>query len=102
MAIEQQKLNYFFNRDPLGYLIDQHVLESAGEGNFFKTLREFVYNQIEKINTVKKVREVILEPYKEMLDWLCVDNKNIKPEQFGEILLEFCKMVNNVVDKLNN
>ena len=37
----------FTSRDPLGYLIEQNVLESAGEGNFFKTLREFMYTQVD-------------------------------------------------------
>ena len=88
-------------RDPLGYLIEQDVLEAAGEGNFFQTLREFVYNQIEKIHTVKKVKEVILEPYRELLDWLSIANKNIQPQQFGEIFLDFCKIVNDAFNELN-
>ena len=77
------------------------MLESAGEGNFFKTLREFVYNQIEKINTVKKVREVILEPYKELLLWLCIADKSIRPREFGNVILDFCKRVNKAVVELN-
>ena len=91
-------------RDPLGYLIEQDVLEAeaAGDENFFQCLREFVYNQIEKIHTVKKVKNVILEPYKELLDWLCVANKNIPPEQFAEVFLEFCKAVNKAVIELNS
>ena len=91
-------------RDPLGYLIEQDVLEAeaAGDENFFQSLREFVYNQIEKIHTVKKVKNVILEPYKELLDWLCVSNKNIPPEEFAKFLLQFCKAVNKAVIELNS
>ena len=89
-------------RDPLGYLIEQDVLESeaADDEDFFHTLRDFVYNQIEKIHTVKKVKTVILEPYKELLDWLCVANKNIPHPAFAEVFLEFCKAVNRIVIEL--
>ena len=41
--------------------------EAADDEDFFHTLRDFVYKQIEKIHTVKKVKTVILEPYKELL-----------------------------------
>ena len=60
-----------------------------------------MYNQIEKIHTVKKVKEVILEPYRELLDWLSVANKKIQPQQFGEIFLDFCKIVNDAFNELN-
>ena len=90
-------------RDPLGYLIEQHVLEAeaADDEDFFHTLRDFVYKQIEKIHTVKKVKTVILEPYKELLDWLCVANKNISHSEFAEVFLDFCKAVNRAVLELN-
>ena len=90
-------------RDPLGFLIEQDVLEAkaAGDENFYQTLREFLYNQIERIHTVRKVKTVILEPYKELLDWLCVANKDMPPEQFAEAFLDFCKAVNKAVNELN-
>ena len=76
------------------------MLETPTEENFFHALREFVYNQIERIHTVKKVKNVILEPYKELLEWLCLANQTMEPQQFGEVILDFCKVVNKAVKEL--
>ena len=58
-------------------------------------------NQIEKMHTVKKVKVVILEPYKELLLWLCIADKSIRPQEFGNVILEFCTSVNKAVEELN-
>ena len=57
--------------------------------------------QIEKMHTVKKVKVVILEPYKELLLWLCIGDKSIRPQEFGNVILEFCTSVNKAVEELN-
>ena len=57
--------------------------------------------QIEKMHTVKKVKVVILEPYKELLLWLCIADKSIRPQEFGNVILEICTSVNKAVEELN-
>ena len=49
------------------------------------------------MHTVKKVKVVILEPYKELLLWLCIADKSIRPQEFGNVILEFCTRVNKAV-----
>ena len=53
------------------------------------------------MHTVKKVKVVILEPYKELLLWLCIADKSIPPQEFGNVILEFCTSVNKAVEELN-
>ena len=53
------------------------------------------------MHTVKKVKVVILEPYKELLLWLCIADKSIRPQEFGNVILDFCKSVNKAVEELN-
>ena len=50
--------------------------------------------QIIKLHTIKKVKNVIMIPFNELLEWLAIAPDGLKPNDFAGLLFDFFKSVN--------
>ena len=94
-----------FSRDPLGFLIEQDRIEAEENmeakknhqpgTNYYHALHDFMNDQIIKVQTIKKVKNVIMTPFKELLEWLAISPDGLKTTQdFGKLLFDFFESVN--------
>ena len=87
-----------FSRDPLGFLIEQDCIEAeehhAPEENYYHALHEFINEQIIKVHTIKKVKNVIMTPFNELLEWLAIAPAGLDTQAFAKLLFDFFESVN--------
>ena len=87
-----------FSRDPLGFLIEQDRIEAeehhAPGENYYHALHEFMNEQIIKVHTIKKVKNVIMTPFNELLEWLAIVPGGLDTQAFAQLLHDFFESVN--------
>merc|ERR1712098_957624 len=72
-------------------LIQQSLAEASSEmsksNSHCLALREFLRMEILRIESIKKIKNVVLTLYHGkdgLLDWLCIADRNLKPKDLGE------------------
>ena len=93
-----------FFRDPLGFLIEQDRIEAeehhAPEENYYHALHEFMNEQIIKVHTIKKVKNVIMTPFNELLEWLAIVPGGLDTQAFAQLLHDFFESVNETIKEI--
>ena len=56
--------------------------------------------QIIKVHTIKKVKNVIMTPFNELLDWLAITPAGLETQAFAKLLYEFFESVNKTRDEI--
>ena len=69
---------------------------------YYHNLHNFMNEQIRKIHAIKAIRGIILDPYKDLLDWLSVGDTSLEPRDLGAKLHHFCESVNKIKTELKN
>ena len=91
-----------FFRDPLGFLIEQDRIEAEEHHgkNYYHALHEFMNQQIINVQTIKKVKGVIMVPFNELLEWLAITPDGMKTQDFAKLLLGFFESVNKTRNEI--
>ena len=56
--------------------------------------------QIIKVHTIKKVKNVIMIPFNELLEWLAIAPDGLKPQDFAKLLFNFFESVNKTRNEI--
>ena len=91
-------LKIISSRDPLGFLIEQDRIEAEENHvpgkNYYHALHLFMNEQIIKVHTIKKVKNVIMIPFNELLEWLAIAPDGQKTQDVAKLLFDFFESVN--------
>ena len=94
--------SFLFCRDPLGFLIEQDRIEAKEQHgkNYYHALHEFMNQQIINVHTIKKVKNVIMIPFNELLEWLAITPDGLKTQDFAKLLIDFFESVNKTRNEI--
>ena len=56
--------------------------------------------QIIKVHTIKKVKNVIMIPFNELLEWLAITPDGLKTQDFAKLLYDFFESVNKTRNEI--
>jgi len=91
-------------RDPLGFLIEQDRIEAEeqhapGEA-YYHTLHLYMNEQIIKVHTIKKIKNVIMTPFTELLEWMAIAPDGLNTQDFAKLLIDFFESVNKTTNEI--
>ena len=70
------------------------------EENNYHALRELTNKHIIKVHTIKRIKNMIMTPFNELLEWLAIAPESLKMQDFATLLYRLFKNVNETKDKI--
>ena len=83
-------------------MIEQDRIEAEEHHgkNYYQALHEYMNEQIIKVHTIKKVKNVIMIPFNELLEWLAITPDGLKTQDFAKLLYDFFESVNKTRNEI--
>ena len=56
--------------------------------------------QIIKVHTIKKIKNVIMTPFTELLEWMAIAPDGLNTQDFAKLLIDFFESVNKTTNEI--